>query len=85
LYSVISVAYNLFMYLRLFHGTQRTTKFSSRFYCDISESELKAIIPLALISFLLFIFPNTIIKIVRVYFLKMCIVDLSAYSGFFFS
>jgi len=62
LYSVFSVAYNLWLYVRIFHGTIRASVFSYFLRNDLTTIELKVLIPLSLFNFLLFLFPNTLLQ-----------------------
>jgi len=61
-YSVFSVAYNLWLYVRVFHGTLRSAVFNSFLRNDLTTVELKVLFPLGVYNFLLFFVSQYIIE-----------------------
>lgn len=66
-YSVISVAYNLYLYVRIFHGTRKPAVI----YIDISKSEILSILPVLLGNSWFFFKVNSIIKYVTPFIISI--------------
>jgi NADH-quinone oxidoreductase subunit M len=69
IYSITSVAYNLWLYVRIFHGTIFNNLIINNFY-DLSKTELFILIPLVICNSTLCYFPNAFLVIVTPYFMQ---------------
>jgi NADH:ubiquinone oxidoreductase subunit 4 (subunit M) len=59
-YSVLSVAYNLWLYIRIFSGTLHVGFSVS--YLDLSKFELLVLLPLIFTNFIFCFFPSFLIN-----------------------
>ena len=70
IYSVISVAYNLWLYVRMFHGTIKSSVYNSFKFSDLTTIELKTLIPLFIYNVILCFCPNILIKNIIVFIIS---------------
>ena len=71
LYSIFSVAYNLWLYVRMFHGTLKVSIYNFFLFSDLTTIELKVLLPLSLYNFILCFYPNLLIKNIIVFILAI--------------
>lgn len=71
IYSVISVAYNLWLYVRMFHGTIKVSVYNSFKFNDLTTIELKTLMPLFVYNIVLCFCPNILIKNIIVFIMAI--------------
>jgi len=71
IYSVISVAYNLWLYVRMFHGTIKLSVYNSFKFNDLTTIELKTLLPLFVYNIVLCFCPNILIKNIIVFIITI--------------
>ena len=72
IYSVVSVGYNLWLYVRMFHGSLRTTVYKKPYkFNDLTTIELKVLMPLCFYNIILCFCPNILINNIIVFILAI--------------
>jgi proton-translocating NADH-quinone oxidoreductase chain M len=70
-YSVISVAYNLWLYVRVCHGTLSNSLVINSYFYDISKIELLIILPLFFCNIFFCFMPNNLINYLIPFFISI--------------
>jgi proton-translocating NADH-quinone oxidoreductase chain M len=68
-YSTLNAAYNLYTYIRLFHGSFKSGPYNSDLhYLDIQKIELYTLLPLIFCNFIYCYFPSKLIRLVIIFY-----------------